>query len=123
MGATYDTGMLIAIERRKPRALAIHEWLHAENIAISVPWVAVVEFWRGRTDRREALLRSVDIESPTVKLAHAAGTALASVKGADLVDAIVMASAALRGNVIYTADLDDMSRLQRHFPNVRLLAV
>jgi predicted nucleic acid-binding protein len=123
MGATYDTGMLIAIERRKPRALAIHEWLHAESIAISVPWVAVVEFWRGRTDRREALLRSVDIESPTIKLAHAAGTALGSVKGAGLVDAIVMASAALRGNVVYTADLDDLSRLQRHFPNVRLLAV
>lgn len=123
MGATYDTGMLIAIDRRKPRAMAVHEWLHEERIPVSVPWVVVAEFWRGRTDRRDALLRSVDIESPSLALAQTAGLALGAVKGSTLADAIVMASAALRGNVVYTSDLDDLGRLQRHFPNVRLLAV
>lgn len=122
-GATYDTGMLIAIERRKTRAMAVHEWLHANGISVSVPWVVVAEFWRGRTDRRDALLRSVDIELPTVQLAQAAGLALGAVKGASLADAIVMASAALRGTVVYTADIDDLTRLQRHFPSVRVLAV
>jgi hypothetical protein len=36
----------------------------------------------------------------------------------------VMASAALRGGgVVYTSDLDDLGRLQAHFPTVRLVAV
>jgi hypothetical protein len=115
--------MLIAIDRRKARALAVHEWLHEEQIPISVPWIVVAEFWRGRTDRRDALLRSVDIEAPTVKLAQAAGVALGAVKGATLADSVVMASAALRGNAVYTGDIEDLSRLLRHFPGVRLLAV
>jgi hypothetical protein len=36
----------------------------------------------------------------------------------------VMASAALRGGgVVYTSDLDDLTRLSRHFPTVRVLPV
>lgn len=122
-GATYDTGMLIAIDRRKPRAMAVHEWLLEEGIPVRVPWVVVVEFWRGRTDRRDAILASVDIEVPTIRLAMSAGEALAAVKRATIVDAIVMASAALRGDVVYTSDMDDLTLLQRYFPAVRLLAV
>lgn len=122
-GATYDTGMLIALDRRKQRALAVHEWLREEGTPVVVPWVVVAEFWRGRTDRREAILRSVDIEPPSLKLAMNAGNALGAVTGATIVDAIVMASAALRGDVVYTADIDDLGRLQRHFPGVRLLSV
>lgn len=122
-GATYDTGMLIALDRRKPRALAVHEWLAEEGIRVTVPWIVVAEFWRGRTDRRDAILRSVDIEAPALSLAKSAGDALAAVKRATIVDAIVMASAALRGDVVYTSDLEDLSVLQRHFPGVRLLVV
>lgn len=36
---------------------------------------------------------------------------------------IVMASAAQRGDVVFTSNLDDLARLQRHFPSVRLLRV
>jgi len=122
-GATYDTGMLIAIERRKQRALAVHEWLLEERVQVSVPWVVIAEFWRGRADRRDAILRSVDIEAPSLKLAKNAGEALAGVKRATLVDAIVMASAALRGDVVYTSDVGDMALLQRHYPGVRILGV
>jgi hypothetical protein len=40
------------------------------------------------------------------------------------VDAVVMASASLRGGgVVYTSDVDDLTRLQRHFPTVRILHV
>jgi predicted nucleic acid-binding protein len=122
-GATYDTGMLIALDRRKTRALAVHETLSREGIPVTVPWIVVAEFWRGRTDRREAILRSVDIEAPSIELAKAAGNALASTKRATIVDAIVMASAARRGDVVYTSDFDDLAVLQRQFPAVRLLAV
>lgn len=122
-GATYDTGMLIALERKRARALAIHERLFERAIPVTVPWVVVAEFWRGRTDRREAILRSVDIEAASIALAQRAGEALAAVGGATIVDAVVMASAAARGDVVYTSDFDDLAALQRRFPGVRLLAV
>lgn len=123
IGVTYDTGMLIALDRRKERARAVHELLAEDGVRVTVPWVVVAEFWRGRTDRRDAILRSVDIEPASLQLAKNAGDALAAVKRASIVDAIVMASAALRGDVVYTSDLDDLGRLQRHFPSVRLLSV
>jgi hypothetical protein len=53
----------------------------------------------------------------------AAGKALGAVSGSSLADAIVMASAALRGGVVYTADVDDLRRLPRHFPGVLVLPV
>ena len=56
-------------------------------------------------------------------LAKAAGEALAAIPSATSVDAIVMASATRRGDVVYTSDFDDLTRLQRHFRAVRVLAV
>jgi len=40
-----------------------------------------------------------------------------------VVDAIVMASAASRGDVVYTSDFEDLTRLRAHFRSVRVLAV
>jgi predicted nucleic acid-binding protein len=122
-GVTFDTGVLIAIERRGQRALQLHERLGERGIPIHVPWVVVAEWWRGRSDVRETLLRSVDVERPTVDLAKLAGLALAKVKAATTIDAIVMASAALRGDVVYTTDVRDLERLGTFFPSVRVLAV
>jgi hypothetical protein len=34
----------------------------------------------------------------------------------------VMASAARRGDVVYTSDIDDLQRLSAYFPSVRVLA-
>jgi hypothetical protein len=45
------------------------------------------------------------------------------VKGATSVDAIVMASAAQRGDAVYTADIDDLGRLRSFFPTVRLFDI
>ncbi|MFZ5891459.1 MAG: hypothetical protein ACOY0T_10445 [Myxococcota bacterium] len=39
------------------------------------------------------------------------------------IDAIVIASAAQRGDVLYTSDFDDMARLATRFPAVRVLAI
>jgi hypothetical protein len=39
------------------------------------------------------------------------------------IDAVVMASAALRGDVVYTADVHDLSRFQAFFPSVRVLGI
>jgi hypothetical protein len=124
-GVTFDTGVLIALERRKLRALQIHERLGELGVTINVPWAVLVEWWRGRTDVRETILRSVDVELPTVALAKLAGLALAQprVKPATTIDAIVMASAALRGDLVYTTDVGDLERLRAFFPSVRVLGV
>jgi len=82
----------------------------------------VAEWWRGPTDLRKAILDSVEVEPLTLRLAQIAGEALTTVAGATLVDAIVVASAASRGDVIYTSDLHDLERLRRVFPGVRILA-
>lgn len=124
MTFTFDTGMLIALERRKQRALEAFRAIVRRGFLPVVPAVAYVEWWRGRTDIREEILAAVIVEDMGTALCRVAGEALGAVRGAALADAVVMASAALRGGgVLYTADWDDMSRLQRHFPNVRLLAV
>ena len=117
--------MLIALERRKLRALQIHERLGELGVPINVPWVVLTEWLRGRTEVREIVLRSVAVEIPTIELAKLAGLALASSRGkpATTVDAIVMASAAMRGDVVYTTDVADLERLRAFFPSVRVLGV
>jgi hypothetical protein len=46
------------------------------------------------------------------------------VQGATVVDAMVMASAALRGDVVYTSDEDDLMRLREaRFLTTRVLRV
>jgi hypothetical protein len=65
----------------------------------------------------------VDVEPLTSELAKRAGEALAAVPNATLVDAIVMASAASRGDLVYSSDTEDLERLRRCFPSVRVLRV
>jgi len=66
---------------------------------------------------------AVDVEPVDETLARAAGEALAAIPIATAVDAVVMASAARRGDVVYTSDFDELTRLQRDFRAVRVLAV
>jgi predicted nucleic acid-binding protein len=121
---TFDTGMLVALERRKPRATTALRAIARRGLVPVVPAIVYVEWWRGRTDVREEILAMTIVEEMPATLCRAAGEALGAVKGSTLADAIVMASAALRGGgVVYTSDVDDLTRLRRHFPTVRLLPV
>lgn len=124
MTFTFDTGMLIALERRKARATEAFRAIVRRGYVPIVPAVVYAEWWRGRSDVREHILAAVIVEDMPPLLCRAAGEALGAVRGASLVDAVVMASAALRGGgVVYTSDVGDLGRLQRHFPTVRVLAV
>jgi predicted nucleic acid-binding protein len=121
---TFDTGMLIALERRKRPAWDAFRAIVRRGFLPVVPAIAYVEWWRGRNDTREEILDAVIVEDMPPLLCRAAGEALGAVRGASLADAVVMASAALRGGgVVYTGDLDDLRRLQRHFPSVLVLRV
>ena len=122
-GITLDTGALIALERRKQRISEIIEHAFDVGVKVTVPADVVGEWWRGRTDVREQIIDSVEVEPLTEGLAKIAGEALGAVEGATLVDAIVMASAAQRGDLVYTSDWEDLARLRRRFPAVRVLRV
>jgi predicted nucleic acid-binding protein len=123
IGITFDTGALIALERRRQRMKAVVEHALQREQVITVPADVVGEWWRGRTDLRDAILECVDIEPLSESLAKLAGESLAVVRGATLIDAIVMASAASRGDVVYTSDVADLEQLRRYFPGVRVLGV
>jgi predicted nucleic acid-binding protein len=122
-GITLDTGALIALERRKQRITALLSIARTDGLMITVPAAVMAEWWRGRTDVRDGILASVDVERMTKRIAKAAGEALAAIPGATTVDAIVMASAAQRGDAVYTSDYEDLARLQAYFPTVRVLRV
>lgn len=122
-GVTLDTGALIALERRHARVLRLLRGAEAQRLPVTVPAPVIAEWWRGRTDRREAILAAVLVEPMTEALARIAGEALAAVPSATTIDTIVMASAASRGDVVLTSDVDDLTRLAGHFRSVRVLTV
>lgn len=122
-GLTFDTGALIGLERRHQRIARVYRAAVSDGLPVTVPAIVIAEWWRGRSDARELVLRGVRVEATTSLLARVAGEALAAVPGATVVDAVVMASAAQRGDIVYTADVIDLQRLQTFFPAVTLLAV
>ncbi|MBX7190926.1 MAG: hypothetical protein K1X94_02655 [Sandaracinaceae bacterium] len=123
IGLTLDTGALIALEHRRLRMRGVLAHALATDQRITVPADVIGEWWRGRTDTREAILAAIDVEPLSEGLARSAGEVLAAVPGATLVDAIVMVSAASRGDIVYTSDVADLERLRRRFPSVRVLGV
>lgn len=122
-GITFDTGVLVALERRKQAAWDTYRRAHERKVRITVPAPVIGEWWRGRTDLREAIRASVHVEPLTDAIARLAGEALAKVKRATAIDAFVMSSAALRGDVVYTDDFEDMERLRAFFQSVKVLAL
>lgn len=96
------------------------------RVPIIVPTVAIAAWWRrGARDReRSELLRAVQLETLGAHVARLAGIAVGLVPGAGTIDAIVMASASLRGDTVYTSDPDDLTRLRDavpEFAGVRIL--
>lgn len=125
-GITLDTGALIALERRRAGITRrIRAAIQCQD-PVTVPSPVVTEWWRGGRRQQQFLRlfqpKGLRVEAPSFELARLAGEAIAATK-ATAVDAIVMASAAQRGDVVYTSDLTDLERLRDFFPAVRVLAV
>jgi predicted nucleic acid-binding protein len=121
---TFDTGALIALERRSARIWKVVHEATLWRGKITVPAAVVAEWWRGPSRRCDDILTMLDVEPLSERLAKLTGQALAAVPTATVVDAMVMASAALRGDVVYTSDQADLVRLRDvHFPAVRVLRV
>lgn len=120
-GVTFDTGALIGLERRTERMKAVLARIAARQLAVTIPVVVVAEWYRGQRDWRRVLALAKWVEPTNEALARLAGAALKATAGSNAIDAIVMASAAQRGDVVYTSDVPDLQLLARAFPDVRIL--
>jgi hypothetical protein len=91
---------------------------------VTVPTAVVVEWWRGQRGPAARLLDGLVAEPLTLRLARVAGEALARHgRGAGGTDAVVVASAAQRGDIVLTSDVAGLEPLREAFPGVRVLAV
>ncbi len=120
---TFDTGALIALERRSERARKVLRRAIETKARITVPSVVITEWWRARTDTGDEILAAFRVEPVSAYIAKIAGEALALVRGATPIDALVMASAAQRGDVVYTSDVDDLQKLASYFRDVRVFGI
>lgn len=122
-GVTFDTGALIGLERRSERMKAVIARIADRQLAVTIPSVVVAEWYRERRDVRRILALAKVVEPITEALAQLAGAALRATGGSNTIDAIVMASAARRGDVVYTSDIDDLLEFADVFPGVRVFGV
>jgi predicted nucleic acid-binding protein len=125
-GLTLDTGALVALEHRSRRALALVEAARRAGVTITVPAHVVAEWWRGQRGPRRRLLESFEVEPFEADLARVARAALARIgisapRPGRMADALVMASAASRGDVVLTAHGKDLGALGAIFPMVRVI--
>jgi predicted nucleic acid-binding protein len=120
---TFDTGALVALERRKERAMKVYTHARDRGLVVATPNVTVAEWWRGRTDRREAVLRGLLVESVSHEEMKLAGVALGKVRRATTIDAIVAAFAVHRTGIVYTGDVADFEALTVFFPALRVFAI
>lgn len=125
LGLTFDTGALIGLERRHHAMRKVYATAIANGVPITVPAVVVAEWWRAglREKERAMILRSVRVEPVTDHVARMAGVALGLVRGAGTIDAMVMASAALRGDSIYTSDPKDLTALREKVPQFAAIQI
>jgi predicted nucleic acid-binding protein len=124
-GLTLDSGALIAVERADRRAMAHLKEALQRGAELTVPTVVIAETWRGgaKSARVARLLRACRIDPLTDEQARAAGEAMAAIRKASTIDAIVMASASARRDRVLASDVDDLTRLRAYFPEVTVLRV
>jgi predicted nucleic acid-binding protein len=125
VGLTFDTGALIGLERRRHAIRKVFAAAIKNDLPIVVPTVVLAEWWRRGAHEKErtTILRAVRLEVLDAHVARLAGIAVGLVPGAGTIDAIVMASASLRGDIVYTSDLDDLTRLRDHVPEFAAVQV
>jgi predicted nucleic acid-binding protein len=117
VGYTLDTGVLIALERRNFKVRELISSALGASVRITVPAVVLTEWWRKGASQANVLL-GLAIEQTPERVYRSAGEALGKVTGATPIDAIVMASAAQRGDSVYTSDFEDLDRLHTYFRSV-----
>jgi|ERR1700722_8035608 predicted nucleic acid-binding protein len=121
----YDTGALLAAERRDPDFLALHDELTAARIRPVVPVVVLAQAWRGGPQHQiSRLLKGCDIVPDDERTGRAAGVACGASGTADVVDAIVVTTAVRYQAPVVTSDSGDITRIAEALGlQIRLYAV
>ncbi|MHB2024646.1 MAG: hypothetical protein ACYCO3_15200 [Mycobacteriales bacterium] len=118
-GATFDTCMLVALDRNDREAWVVLRRLVNRGEVPTVPTVVTAQAWRdGR--RQAQLARALDNCRPEIlsdELARKAGELCRRSGTADIVDAVVIESAGHRFDDVYTSDTGDLGNLAEHIPN------
>ncbi len=120
----FDTGALISAERGKERAARFLNLVRAGRARILIPLPVIAEWWRGRSDVREAILALSQVVA-SLEATQAAGVALGRVRDVNArltIDAIVMATASLADAIVVTGDPKDFDQLAPQFPGVSILS-
>ena len=103
--------------------MKVYSHARDRGLLVATPNVTVAEWWRGRTDRREAVLRGLLVESVSDDVMKLAGVALGKVGGATTIDAIVAAFAVQRTGILYTGDVADFEALRGFFQALRVFGI
>jgi hypothetical protein len=108
----YDTGALLAADRRNPDFLALHDEVTSARIRPIVPVVVLAQAWRGGPQHQiSRVLKGCDIVPDDQATGRAAGVACAASGTDDVVDAIVIATAVRHQAPVVTGDPGDLTRL------------
>jgi predicted nucleic acid-binding protein len=112
VGWTLDAGALIAADRNDRRFWKLRDQITAEGRLAFVPAVVLTEVWRGARNANLArALLGCEIDPVDIQLAKAAGILCGLTSTDDPVDALVVASAARRGDDIVTTDPEGLRAL------------
>jgi len=125
-GITLDTGALIAIGRRQREMVAILNMALKEDLPVTVPAPVLAQWWRGCRQVPGTPSRFVDdlvVQPMCGRIAREVGEALAETGETDIVDAMVMVTAAARDDLVYSSDPDDLPKYARLFPGVRVVPI
>src|SRR5258708_40205160 len=107
----YDTGALLAAERRNPDFLALHDEVTSARIRPLVPVVVLAQAWRGGPQHQiSRVLKGCDVLPDDQRTARAAGLACAASRTADVVDTIVITTAVRHQAPVVTSDPGDLTR-------------
>ena len=108
----YDTGALLAAERRSPDFLALHDELTRARIRPLVPVVVLAQAWRGGPQHQiSRVLKACDILPGDERTGRAGGVACSAAGTFDVVDAIVVVTAVSHQAPVVTSGPGDLTRI------------
>jgi predicted nucleic acid-binding protein len=112
MSVVYDTGALIAAERRDPSMWAFHDEALAIGHRPVVPVTVLAQAWRGGPQHNlSRLLRGCQVFPDNEGLGRLAGAMCGLSGTSDVVDALVVATAIELDALVVTSDPDDLKHL------------
>ncbi|MGH3772806.1 MAG: hypothetical protein ACRDRW_15680 [Pseudonocardiaceae bacterium] len=111
-GLVYDTGALLAAERRHRGLWALHEQSLAGGIRPIVPVMVLAQAWRGTPHANlSRLLRGCQVTPDTEELGKAAGVICGRAGTSDIIDGLVVVTALRLDALVVTSDPDDLQHL------------